>query len=130
MSSEFLGIGLNCPLTLDEDKIAIARYEERILQAIQIILGMASGERVICPDFGFNICDLVFAANSSGTVGRVATEVRQVLLQKSFVIIGSRMIRLCHRAFEFILRLLLISKSIFATELLPTAGPSPPVSVS
>lgn len=81
MSSEFLGVGWNFPVNLDKnDKIALARYEESIRQAIEIILGTARGERAMRPDFGCGIYDLVFEVNSAATVGRVANEVRQSLL--------------------------------------------------
>ncbi len=81
MSTEFLGIGWNFPVTPDENgKIALARYEESIQQAIGVILGTARGERVMRPDFGCGIYDLVFATNSAETQGSLANEVRQALL--------------------------------------------------
>jgi len=44
-------------------------------------LGTAPGERVMRPDFGCGIHDLVFAVNSAGTAGRVASLVREALLR-------------------------------------------------
>lgn len=82
MVSEFLGMGWQFPVAPDETgQIATARYEESIRQAIWIILGTARGERIMRPDFGCGVHDLVFAVNSAGTAGRVASEVRQALLQ-------------------------------------------------
>ena len=82
MAQEFLGVGWQFPIQTDEKgKIAMARYEESIRQAIWIILGTAKGERVMRPDFGCGIHDLVFAVNSAGTAGRVAGEVRRALIQ-------------------------------------------------
>lgn len=79
--SAFLGVGWSFPVGLDDEgKIALARYEESIRQAIWIILATAQGERAMRPDFGCGIHDLVFAVNSAGTAGRVASEVRQALL--------------------------------------------------
>ncbi len=81
MSAEFLGVGWSFPVVLDEDgKIMLARYEESIQQAISIILGTARGERVMRPDFGCGIYDLVFATNSTETQSSLANEVRQALL--------------------------------------------------
>ncbi len=81
MSAEFLGAGWSFPVVLDEDgKIMLARYEESIQQAISIILGTARGERVMRPDFGCGIYDLVFATNSTETQSSLANEVRQALL--------------------------------------------------
>lgn len=82
MASEFLGVGWSFPVVLDEaGSIQLARYEESIRQAIGIILGTAPGERVMRPDFGCGIHDLVFAVNSAGTAGRVASLVREALLR-------------------------------------------------
>jgi Bacteriophage baseplate protein W len=82
MASEFLGTGWKFPVSLDnEGKIALARYDESIRQAIWIILSTAPGERVMRPDFGCGIQDLVFAVNSAGTAGRVASLVRQALVR-------------------------------------------------
>ena len=82
MADNFLGVGWRLPVGLDESKqIALARYEESIRHAIWMILGTARGERVMRPDFGCGIHDLVFAVNGAETAGRVASEVRQALLE-------------------------------------------------
>ncbi|HKX29301.1 MAG TPA: GPW/gp25 family protein [Blastocatellia bacterium] len=57
-----------------------AEYEESVRQSIWIILGTARGERVMRPNFGCGIYDLVFELNSPATAGRVAQEVRESLL--------------------------------------------------
>ena len=82
MSGEFLGVGWSFPVGLDENgQMAMAYYEESVRQAIWTILGTARGERAMRPDFGCGIHDLVFAVNSAGTAGQVASEVHQALLQ-------------------------------------------------
>ena len=82
MTNEFLGVGWQFPVSLDEQgQIAMAAYEEDVRQAIWLILSTAPGERVMRPDFGCGIHDLVFAPNSPGTAGRVAGEVRQALVR-------------------------------------------------
>ena len=81
MSSTFLGVGWASPLQLDQNgQIALAHYEESVRQAIWMILGTARGERVMRPDFGCGIHDLVFATGGAGTAGRIVTEVRQALI--------------------------------------------------
>ena len=81
MPGEFLGVGWNFPVRVDEQgRIELARYEESIRQAIWIILGTAAGERVMRPDFGCGIHDLVFSVNSSGTAAQLGVEVRDALL--------------------------------------------------
>jgi uncharacterized protein len=62
-------------------QIAMAHHEESISQAIWMILATALGERVMRPDFGCGIHDLIFAVNSAGTAGQVAALVRQALVQ-------------------------------------------------
>lgn len=81
MTSKFLGVGWEFPVKLDKDrKIKMAHYEQSIRKAIRIILGTAPGERVMRPDFGCGIHNLVFAVNSAGTATRVESEVRDALL--------------------------------------------------
>jgi uncharacterized protein len=82
MSKEFLGIGWNFPVEVDENgQVLLVAHEASIRQAIEIILGTAKGERMMRPDFGCGIYDLVFAVNSATTVGRINSEVRLALLR-------------------------------------------------
>jgi hypothetical protein len=81
MSAEFLGSGWKFPISATADgQIDRAFYENSIRDAIWLILGTAKGERVMRPDFGCGIHELVFAVNSAGTAGRIANEVRQAML--------------------------------------------------
>ncbi|HEY9599255.1 MAG TPA: GPW/gp25 family protein [Cyanophyceae cyanobacterium] len=81
MSGKFLGVGWEFPVRLDKnEKIKIAHYEESIRKAIRMILGTAPRERVMRPDFGCGIHNLVFAVNSAGTATRVESEVRDALV--------------------------------------------------
>ena len=57
-----------------------ASYEESVRQSIWIILGTAKGERVMRPDFGCGIYDLVFEINSPATAASVSHAVREALL--------------------------------------------------
>lgn len=81
MSAKFLGVGLGFPVTIDgkEKHLAVAKYEESVRQAIWIILGTAKGERVMRPDFGCGISELVFAVNDAGTRGLAEHEVEEAL---------------------------------------------------
>jgi hypothetical protein len=82
VDSTFLGVGWQFYVGVDDQgRIASAAYEESIRQAIGIILRTAPGERVMRPDFGCGIHDLVFEVNSASTATRVATQVRQALLR-------------------------------------------------
>ncbi len=81
MAKDFLGAGWKFPLRTDSAfKIVLSRYEEDIKESIWIILSTAKGERVMRPDFGCGIYDLVFDPINAGTINMVATSVRQALL--------------------------------------------------
>jgi hypothetical protein len=68
--SDLLGKGWKYPIQLDgQNEIAFAKGEEDIQEAIWIILSTAFGERLMHPDFGCGIHDLVFAPNNTGTAG-------------------------------------------------------------
>ena len=78
---EFLGVGWKFPLQVTPGgKIAQARYEQRIEESIYLILTTAKGERVMLPDFGCGIHDLVFAPNNTLTRSAVVQNVRQALV--------------------------------------------------
>jgi uncharacterized protein len=78
---EFLGTGWAFPVTLAPATGLVERvsYEEDIRQSILIILGTAKGERVMRPDFGCGIHDLVFAALSTQVTAQIETTVREAL---------------------------------------------------
>ncbi|HEV2705511.1 MAG TPA: GPW/gp25 family protein [Pyrinomonadaceae bacterium] len=77
----FLGKGWQFPVALDDDgALEVAAYEESVRQSIWVILGTAKGERLMRPDFGCGIYDMVFEVNSSTTASGVAEEVRDALL--------------------------------------------------
>jgi phage baseplate assembly protein W len=81
MTKAFLGVGVGFPFRFDgTNGVATAQYEESVRQAIWIILGTSKGERVMRPDFGCGIYDLVFEVNSATTSGKVAQAVREALL--------------------------------------------------
>ncbi len=80
MNSDFLGKGFNFPIQLDgNNQVAMAQYEERVRQSILLILNTAPGERVMRPEFGCGLHELVFDTNSAATSGRVVSEVRRAL---------------------------------------------------
>jgi phage baseplate assembly protein W len=81
MERDFLGMGWKFPLQVTPNgKIALARYEQRIEESIYLILSTAKGERVMLPNFGCGIHDLVFAPNNPVTLGVVTQNVRQALV--------------------------------------------------
>ncbi len=80
MAKDFLGVGWKFPVRAGLDrKIAMSGHEEDIKEAIWIILGTAKGERVMRPDFGCGIHDLVFAPINTTTITLVENSVREAL---------------------------------------------------
>ena len=78
---EFLGVGWKFPLQVTPGgKIAQAKYEQRIEESIYLILSTAKGERMMLPDFGCSIHDLVFAPNNASTLTLVSQMVRTALV--------------------------------------------------
>jgi len=78
---EFLGRGWKFPLQVNPSGgIARASYERRIEESIYLILSTGIGERVMLPDFGCGIHDLVFEPNNSTTLSVVVAHVRDALV--------------------------------------------------
>jgi phage baseplate assembly protein W len=76
----FLGRGWSFPVTVDTDgRIAMSGDDDSIRQSIRSILSTAPGERVMRPDFGCPLHDLVFAVNDEATAAEVAAAVREAL---------------------------------------------------
>ncbi len=77
---EFLGQGLAFPLQVNpRGEIALVGGERDIEQAIRIILETMPGERVMRPDFGCRIWELVFAPRDPTTEGLLIHYVEQAL---------------------------------------------------
>jgi Bacteriophage baseplate protein W len=79
---DYLGIGWKFPLQVTPGgRLAAARYEQRIEESIYLILSTAKGERVMLPDFGCGIHELVFAPNNVTTRSLVIANARQALVR-------------------------------------------------
>jgi phage baseplate assembly protein W len=77
---EIIGSGWAFPLRVDgAGRIALARGEDDIDQAIRIIIGTVKGERRMRPNFGCAIHDLVFAPNDEATWGLARYAVEEAL---------------------------------------------------
>ena len=88
MSHDFYGVGWGFPVNLagapepgvSGVDVRMAHYEQAIRESIWIILSTARGERMMRPDFGCGIHNLIFALESASTIGWVQHEVEQALL--------------------------------------------------
>ena len=77
---EFVGRGLAFPLQVNpRGEIALVSAERDIEQAIRIILETAPGERVMRPEFGCRIHELLFAPRDAATEGLLIEYVEQAL---------------------------------------------------
>jgi phage baseplate assembly protein W len=77
---DFVGQGWPFPVRQEPDHtIALTGGEEKIRQSIMIILGTAQGERLMRPDFGCGIHNLLFQPNTAALRSLVADSVRSAL---------------------------------------------------
>ncbi|HEU4325259.1 MAG TPA: GPW/gp25 family protein [Roseiflexaceae bacterium] len=78
--SDFLGSGWALRVGVDaRGRIALAHRERDVEEAIQIILLTPKGQRVMRPEFGCRIHELMFAPNDATTAGLAAFYVREAL---------------------------------------------------
>ena len=81
MPKSFLGRGWKFPVQVDTTtgRIAMSELEQDIRESISIILETAPGERVMRPDFGCGIHDLVFSTMSSANMGLFESRLREAI---------------------------------------------------
>lgn len=81
MSKEFLGVGIKFPFQTNlSGGIDLSCHEEDIKESIRIILGTSKGERLMRPDFGCGIHNLVFAPINTSTEGLIIHHIREALI--------------------------------------------------
>lgn len=77
---DFLGRGIAFPMGADAyGALRVATHEDSVSQAVKLILGTAVGERVMRPDFGCRIHDLVFHPVNPNTCSMVTLYTREAL---------------------------------------------------
>lgn len=77
----FLGSGWKFPIRVNSrGGLAYSEGGEDIEEAIWIILGTSKGERVMLPDFGCSIHDLVFEPLNPNTIGDIEYHVKDALI--------------------------------------------------
>ena len=76
----FLGTGWRWPVSINsQGGIALVHEEEDISEAILNILQTSPGERVMRPEYGCGIHDLIFAPINARTFGRIERFIREGL---------------------------------------------------
>jgi phage baseplate assembly protein W len=79
-AADILGVGWAFPVGVDaRGRIALARRERDIDEAIRMILLTPNGQRVMRPRFGCQIHDLIFAPNDATTAGLATYYVEEAL---------------------------------------------------
>ncbi len=78
-TTDFLGRGWKYPIEIQNEKIVFSEGFDSIRESIFIILGTNKGERVMRPDFGCGINELVFSPNNSQTATLIAFYIREAL---------------------------------------------------
>jgi phage baseplate assembly protein W len=78
--TDVLGTGWSFPVDIDaRGRVALSRRERDIEEAILVILLTAKGQRLMRPEFGCGIHDLVFAPNDATTAGLAVYHVEEAL---------------------------------------------------
>jgi phage baseplate assembly protein W len=79
-NNNFLRVGWASLVKFKDKKLEITKCGDAVHQSIWMILSTAKGERIMRPDFGCGIHDLVFATNNAGTQGQIASDVQNALM--------------------------------------------------
>jgi uncharacterized protein len=78
--SDFMGSGWNFPPKLNSrGGIALVSNEEKVAQAIRVILSTPIGQRVMRPTFGSRLHELIFAPANPETFGLAEMYVQDAL---------------------------------------------------
>jgi phage baseplate assembly protein W len=78
-ATAYLGRGPAFPVAVSDGALPLHAGEEKIQESIWLILATAPGERVMRPDFGCGIHDLLFAANTAQTRALAVQRVKDAL---------------------------------------------------
>jgi phage baseplate assembly protein W len=79
-NGNFLGSGWRFPVKINNiGNVDISSFERSVAESIRIILNTSKGERVMRPDFGCDINDLVFAPNNANTRSLIEYHIEEAL---------------------------------------------------
>jgi uncharacterized protein len=77
----FRGCGLAFPFAVTpQGKLATAADDTKVEQSVWLILSTAKKERVMRPDYGCGIHDLVFSPSSPQSIGQIVDQLRRALV--------------------------------------------------
>jgi len=78
-NADFLGTGWAFPVVTENGKVVLASGERDIEMAVRLILSTSLGERVMLPEFGSRLQELVFKPLHDATIGIAQQYVREAL---------------------------------------------------
>ena len=77
---DFLGRGIGFPLDVDgHGSLRMSSHELSVKESVRLIIGTPVGERMMGPDFGCRIHDLLFHPNDSNTGAMASLHVKTAL---------------------------------------------------
>jgi uncharacterized protein len=79
IATAYLGQGPAFPVAVSDGAIPLHAGDQKIQESIWLILTTAPGERVMRPDFGCGVNDLLFAANTAQTRALAVQRVQEAL---------------------------------------------------
>ena len=79
-AADFVGRGLAFPFRVDH-RGSLAMTDGEVSDSIRMVLMTARGERVMRPEFGCRIWDLLFEPINANTMGRMVEAVREAVGQ-------------------------------------------------
>jgi uncharacterized protein len=80
LENEIIGKGLSFPLRPNSNgRLSFLTGPEKVRQSIWLILSTAPGERVMLPEYGCGVHDLLFEANTASLRASVQSQVREAL---------------------------------------------------
>ena len=78
--ADFVGSGWSFPPHIDaRGRVALSRRDRDIEEAMRVILLTPKGQRVMRPEFGCQVHDLIFAPNDATTAGLAVYYVEEAL---------------------------------------------------
>ena len=82
MNTDFLGTGWGFPPTFDDttNKVAMTSDEADIQLSLQILLSTRKGERVMVPDYGCNLDEMVFEPMNTTFKSYISQMIRTAIL--------------------------------------------------
>ncbi|MDR2096172.1 MAG: GPW/gp25 family protein [Treponema sp.] len=82
MNRNLLGKGWAFPISPDiQGNIKFSQYEKSIEESVRIILSTSPGERLMRPDFGCMINEMIFSPNSPQAITQAEHYVREAIIR-------------------------------------------------